>query len=101
MPSLPAYVLLLASIPLLVPTVGPALAQRLPPRVPSIRRTRIALPLAAVLLALLPLPNQLREAFRAIGRAEQPGRTDVQRHEPSGFVRTNVLRVAVATMSPC
>ena len=43
----------------------------------------------------------LREAFRAIGRAEQPGRTDLQRHEPSGFVRTNVLRVAAATMSPC
>src|SRR5207249_11658118 len=50
MPSLPAYLLLLAAMPLLVPTLGPALAARFPPLPPDPRRLRLALPVAVVLL---------------------------------------------------
>jgi hypothetical protein len=53
MPSFPAYVLLLALIPLLVPTLGPRLADRFPAAARPLRRSAVVA--AAVVFALVPL----------------------------------------------
>ena len=55
LPALPAYVVLVAAIPLLVPTLAVRLGRRLDPLSPSHRPGWIALGVAAVLLALVPL----------------------------------------------
>ena len=55
LPALPAYVLLTAAIPLLVPTLAVRLGTKLDPLAPGYRPGRSALAIAAVLLALVPL----------------------------------------------
>jgi hypothetical protein len=55
LPALPAYVLLTAAIPLLVPTLAVRLGTKLDPLSPGYRPGRSALAIAAVLLALVPL----------------------------------------------
>ena len=55
LPALPAYVLLGAAIPLLVPTLALRLGTRLDPLSPSHRPGRNAVAIAAVALALVPL----------------------------------------------
>lgn len=55
LPALPAYVLLAAAIPLLVPTLAVRLGTRLDPLSPSHRPGWNALAIAAVLLAVVPL----------------------------------------------
>ena len=55
LPALPAYVLLVAAIPLLVPTLAVRLGTRLDPLSPGCRPGRSALAIAAVVLALVPL----------------------------------------------
>jgi hypothetical protein len=55
LPALPAYVLLVAAIPLLVPTLELRLGTRLDPLSPSRRPGSAALVAAAVVLALVPL----------------------------------------------
>ena len=55
LPALPAYVLLVAAIPLLFPTLAVRLGTRLDPISPARRPGRSALAIAAVVLALVPL----------------------------------------------
>ncbi len=55
LPALPAYVLLVAAIPLLVPTLAVRLGPRLDPLSPGYRPGWSALAVAGVLLALVPL----------------------------------------------
>ena len=55
LPALPAYVVLAAAIPLLVPTLAVRLGSRLDPLSPSYRPGWSALAVAAVLLGLVPL----------------------------------------------
>ena len=55
LPALPAYVLLAAAIPLLIPTIAVRLGTRLDPLSPSYRPGRNALVATAVVLALVPL----------------------------------------------
>ena len=55
MPSYPGYLLLAASIPLLVPTVGPRLAERFVPPVPRRWGGNRTLIVAATVFALIPL----------------------------------------------
>jgi hypothetical protein len=63
LPALPAYVLLAAAIPLLVPTLAVRLGTKLDPLSPGYRPGRSALAIAAVLLALVPLATA---AFGAV-----------------------------------
>ena len=55
LPALPAYVVLTAAIPLLVPTLAVRLGSRLDPLSPSYRPGWSALAVAGILLALVPL----------------------------------------------
>ena len=55
LPALPAYVLLAAAIPLLVPTLSVRLGSRLDPLSPGARPGRRALAIAAIVLAAVPL----------------------------------------------
>ena len=55
LPALPAYVLLVAAIPLLVPTLAVRLGTRLDPMSPGRLPGRNALVVAAVVLAVVPL----------------------------------------------
>ncbi len=55
MPSFPAFLLLLAAVPLLVPKLGEAIAQRFPPAEGSPRRIQWLIGAAAVALVLVPL----------------------------------------------
>lgn len=55
LPALPAYILLVAAIPLLVPTLAVRLGARLDPLSPGHRPGLRALVIAAVVLALVPL----------------------------------------------
>jgi hypothetical protein len=54
MPSYPAFLLLLAAVPLLIPRFGTAIAQRYPPGTPSSRRLTRPIIIVAVLLFLIP-----------------------------------------------
>ena len=62
LPALPAYVLLTAAIPLLVPTLAVRLGARLDPVSPSRRPGRKTLVAAAVILAVVPLASAALEA---------------------------------------
>jgi hypothetical protein len=55
MPSFPAYLLLAASVPLLVPTFGRQVAERLPPAAPRRRLGDRGLAVALAVFALAPL----------------------------------------------
>ncbi len=55
MPAYPAFVLLLAAIPLLVPRLGPRAAERFPVAAPAPRRRREIVVGASVALGLVPL----------------------------------------------
>ena len=55
MPSLPAFVLLLAAIPLLVPKLGETIAARFPPGPVDPRRLQRPIAVSAVIFVLIPL----------------------------------------------
>lgn len=55
MPSLPAMILMLASIPLLVPKLGDTIAARFPPAAPASWRLTRAIAACAVVVVLIPL----------------------------------------------
>jgi dolichyl-phosphate-mannose-protein mannosyltransferase len=55
MPSFPAFVLLLAAVPLLVPKLGQRIAERFPPGTSNQRRLEWSIGAAAAVLALVPL----------------------------------------------
>ena len=54
MPSYPAFLLLVAAVPLLIPRFGRAIAQRYPPGTPNSRRLTRPIIIVAVLLFLIP-----------------------------------------------
>ena len=55
MPSLPAFILMLASIPLLAPKLGETIAARFPPPTPASWRLTRAIVACAVIVVLIPL----------------------------------------------
>src|SRR5207302_231982 len=79
MPAFPAYFLLAVSIPLLVPTVGPRLAERFPPGPPRLRLGRRSLALIGAVFVLIPF-------VMAVSLRRQTGATAVRYEDQGTFV---------------
>jgi hypothetical protein len=88
MPSFPAFVLLLAAIPLLVPKLGQTIAGRFPARPVSPRRLERTIVVVAVLVVLIPL------VLLATTRVEVGPRTVKNEAQHTSILVSSALRLA-------